>query len=41
MDGLETHIAWVQRAARAPNPVLDAVAQLVRATLREVAPAGN
>lgn len=39
MDGLETHIAWVQRAARAPNPVLDAVAQLVRATLREVAPA--
>lgn len=38
MDGLESHIAWVQRAARAPNPVLDATAQLVRRTLQDLAP---
>lgn len=33
MTGLESHIAWVQRAARAPNPVLDEIRQQVKACL--------
>ena len=31
--GLESHIAWVQRAGRAPNPVLDEIHAVVRAEL--------
>ena len=38
MEGLESHLAWVQRAARAPNPVLDAIHQLVLRTLSHLAP---
>ncbi|MDT8990369.1 LysR family transcriptional regulator [Curvibacter sp. APW13] len=38
MDGLESHLAWVQRAARAPNPVLDDILRLVLRTLSQVAP---
>lgn len=38
MGGLESHLAWVQRAARAPNPVLDAIHQLVLRTLSHLAP---
>lgn len=38
MRGLESHLAWVQRAARAPNPVLDTLAALVSDTLAQVAP---
>ena len=39
MPGLESRIAWVQRAARARNPVLDAIQALVLRTLSQVAPA--
>jgi DNA-binding transcriptional LysR family regulator len=33
--GLESHIAWVQRVARAPNPVLDGLRQQVQGWLQE------
>lgn len=33
MAGLESHIAWVQRAARAPNPVLDGIRPRVQGWL--------
>lgn len=39
MAGLESHLAWVQRAARAPNPVLDTIHTLVLRTLSHLAPA--
>ncbi len=35
--GLESHIAWVQRAGRAPNPVLDEIHALVRTELAQQA----
>lgn len=38
LAGLESHLAWVQRAARAPNPVLDTIRALVLRTLSQVAP---
>lgn len=34
-QGLESQIAWVQRVARAPNPVLDGIRQQVQAWLQE------
>lgn len=34
-QGLESHLAWVQRVARAPNPVLDGLRQQVQAGLEE------
>jgi DNA-binding transcriptional LysR family regulator len=37
-EGLESHIAWVQRVARAPNPVLDGLRQQVQAWLSEAGP---
>lgn len=36
LAGLETHLAWVQRATRAPNPVLDTIQAWVVRTLAEV-----
>lgn len=39
LAGLESHLAWVQRATRAPNPVLDTIHTLVLRTLSQVAPA--
>ncbi len=38
-SGIESHLAWVQRATRAPNPVLDGMRENVRAWLDRVAPA--
>jgi hypothetical protein len=38
MVGLESHLAWVQRAARAPNPVLDTIHTLVLRTLSQLSP---
>jgi hypothetical protein len=38
MEGLESHQAWGERAAPAPNPVLDAIHQLVLRTLSHLAP---
>jgi len=38
MEGMESHLAWVQRAARAPNPVLDHIQALVVRTLSQLAP---
>jgi DNA-binding transcriptional LysR family regulator len=39
MAGLESHLAWVQRAAKAPNPVLDTMQALVLRTLSHLATA--
>lgn len=36
--GIESQLAWVQRATRAPNPVLDTVRALVLRTLSQMAP---
>lgn len=38
LAGLESHLAWVQRAARAPNPVLATLHALVLRTLSQMAP---
>lgn len=34
LAGLESHLAWVQRAARAPNPVLDGIRERVAPWLK-------
>lgn len=39
-EGLESHIAWVQRVAKAPNPVLDGIRECVRDWLRAVVVSG-
>ena len=41
LAGLETPLAWVQRAARAPNPVLDTIQAWVVRTLAGVGAGGG
>ncbi|WP_168224695.1 LysR family transcriptional regulator [Rhodoferax aquaticus] len=38
LQGLESHLAWVQRAVRAPNPVLESLQALVLQTLTQLPP---